>query len=651
MKKPTIISGRVLLLALVGMLLAQAGLWWDISDGDPLPLSGAGGTERHLEAYWYAAEARAWVLDQPVLVPDEYRRPIVTWAYYGIFELAGANLRSVHALAGLASLATTVLLVLGIARTGQRRLAVLVGWICALHPIWNAGTITAYPSHLAALWGTAVLLLGAHGGVLRWGVAVALGAVGALWLHAGVGLGVVALAVEGWWRFTRRDAASTPRRSWAFPAGTALIVGLGFLALFAPHSSPAQLPWRQLPAESLFRSFPALTLWTLVSLLIWSTRKKSHRFDSALDRMTATLLPIGFAWASLQADGAVRSFIVVFPWLAYQASQLLERIAAFTALRPLPWASARGVGVLIASGVAGALLVTGWLRVLGESADQGESPWLWLFVLMSITIAFMTPLWVPRSRSVWAPVFGAVFLFVVWGGGWAVQLGHVRKTHAYTSQQLGALLLPTAVLSGPAAAALAFENTFPVTYSPESPGALAERAPFGVSSTHWCRIEETDEAIDRQFIGEEPIEFIEVLHVQSRPLRLYRFERTLGPRSAFEDAVRMVREREYPPAKELLSAVIAAWPSCSPAWTKLGNCMTAEDRPRGAYSCYQRAILAESGRAEAQLALASVFLTDRLYRQALFHLEAALESLPEHPLLTAEAKRLRRLVAQAPRSQ
>lgn len=645
MKETTTISGRLLLLALVGMLLAQAGLWWDISDGDPLPLATAGETERQLEAYWYAAEARAWALDQPVRVPDEYRRPIVTWSYYGIFQVAGVSLRSVHALAGLAGLATTVLLVLGIARTGQRRLAVLVGWICALHPVWNAGTITAYPAHLAALWGTATLLLGARGGVLRWGVALALSAVGALWLHSGVGLVGVALAVEGWWTFTRRDAASAPRRSWAFPVGATFIVGLGFLALFAPHASPAQLPWRQLPAESLFRAFPALTLWALVSLLIWSTRKKSHRFDPALDRMTATLLPVGFVWASLQADGAMRSFIVIFPWLAYQAAQLLERIAAFAALRPQPWASARGVGVLIASGVAGGLLVTGWLRILGEMSDRGASPWLWVFALTSTAIAFMTPLWIPRSRSVWAPAFGAVFLFVVWGGGWAVRLGHVKETHAYTSEQLGALLLPTAVLSGPAAAALAFENSFPVTYSPESPGALSERSPFGVSSTHWCRVEETDESVDRQFIGDEPIEFIEVLHVQSRPLRLYRFERTLGPRSAFEDAVRMVREREYSPAQGLLSAVIAAWPSCSPAWTKLGNCLSAEDRPRGAYSCYQRAILAEPGRAEAQLALASVFLTDRLYRQALFHLEAALESLPEHPLLTAEAKRLRRLVA------
>lgn len=646
------VSRSVFFFCLIAMLIVQGALWWDIADGDPFSAGGSAETERQLEDYWYMAEARSMYLGQPISSPDEYRRPALTALYSLAFRAAGLSRMTVHSVAGVALLLATLLTVMGFARRVGRRPAVVAGWLLALQPVWNAASVTAHPSHVASVVILASLLIGS--GVRQWRLVAGftLSLFGALFLHEAVGLASVALLIEGWRRTLRgRESTATGRSTWAFPAGAALFVGVGLFLLLAPHSSLTTIPWASLANGKIIESFPVLTLLGVVSLFMWATT--TSRSPDPFDRVSATVLTLGFFWASLQQAGTVQCFLILIPLLAYQAALLFERSLRHGESSALQWSAPLAIGLSLCVGFSLWIFGKSWTEQLARLAKQDEVPWSGVVTLVVVSMALSAPLWRRLSGSPWAPSLGAVLLLVVWGGGWAVRLGHVEMTHAQASGQLPALILPNAVISGPAAAALALGSELAITYGVVSPGQLPFQTAVGVSSTHWCRFEGREWATvgedPDQRLGRTSLERTDSFRIDTIEVELFRFDRALGPRSAFEEAVHRLRSRELVQAEEMLSLVLTSWPDSGAAWAQLGHCLQRAERPRGAYLSYQRAILAEPQRLTAQFELARLYLSENAPRQALFHLRVAAKHVPEDPKLAQKIGRIERSLGKVPR--
>ncbi|MEM7232963.1 MAG: glycosyltransferase family 39 protein, partial [Planctomycetota bacterium] len=272
---------------LVLILLTDLAVTW-IHPWADAPLHYSRDNSLTIDGYWYFAEARSWIEGQPdAQVHDSYSRPLISWPAYALFSIAGVNHASVRMLSSLGSLLTIGLLAWLVRKRYGDRWALCAAAFLALHPAWHGFVRSAVVYPWIAFWLLAVFAIAAGRSWWRWSAAVALTGGLVLTLKSIVLIALLALAIDGVRRLTRKHSLS--RNGWiglsVFGTVGALAAGPWTFPMFWTRigrylrglSDGDQFdPWANfLDFESrsrLFSSAPFLVVASLASVYILVSR-------------------------------------------------------------------------------------------------------------------------------------------------------------------------------------------------------------------------------------------------------------------------------------------------------------------------------------------------------------------------------------------
>ncbi|MFN0059672.1 MAG: hypothetical protein ACKVX7_14540 [Planctomycetota bacterium] len=598
--------------------------------------------------YWYGIDARAARLGIESDVAPRYSQPLMTAASTMFSVVLGPWAGSLRFLVGFGGLVVTLLVALLVRRTQGHHAGIFAAWLLALDPVWNAYARSVAPELLAAAGVVGSVWLAASPRPWQCALGVGLAVTAGAFLHPAAWIVLPAMFWDGW----RRLVALGARAGWgpslcanAELVGVVCAFGAGLATIsLASGASLSDLPrnWLELEARvPLFSSFGILLVLAWVSALFTlGFKTRTDEFTAALHRLSTGTLWGGMALIGASGTESLAAFLVLVPFAVLETTRLLQHSVDFAEATPRRWLDVRGFALLGAALVGTLWWLEQWRLATGARSDP--SLFIALFAAGLITISVLGLPWlVPRWR--WQSSLGGVLalVFVAWAPVWGREMGRATHDLEHASRQLTAILLPSAQLSGPLAAALSIANDLPVlahAIEPAMPNGEDQRGSHVVGGPE-----------EQPFLATNPrdYEFIEEFHVSGRALRLYRRVRSPAVRSLFELGVADRRAGDPASAENYFYAVLRTWPRLAPAWSQLGECLRAQDQRISAYQCFLNAVQDDPGSVTSHVALASLYLVSGYRREALDHLYAAQRADPDNLDLARESLQLARELGDA----
>ncbi len=583
--------------------------------------------------------------------------PLVNLPAAFLYWVAGPRSAPARAFAALGSVATLLLLAILL----RRRFAdapSLLGLI--LFSIDPAGLVVGRDGIVEpwiAFWSLVAVAAAASGNGRHWWHGGVLTGIAAWGVDPAVLLVVPAILLEGWLRVrrTRDPRARRAGAAWFCLFGTALVL----FELFHPEArqmfgGAAASPWwnaLRLEARSgLFSAAPLLLpLAAAGTLRFAGWVSHSCGGSRSTERLMHAALWGGVVTLAIADGSALRHLAPLLGPMVYAAVSLANGVAIAVRSSAVPIRPRRALGVAVAP--AAALLLVALVQATAAFAPDGVLPHLAAAGIIGAS-AWIAPRATPAFAK--AILFPLCFvLATIPPLARTLALAHrPEMTLARAGEMLPALLLPGARLVGSEAHALGADTGF--TTGGQSSGAghwkelCAEIRARGGSHVVVERPREPVEFFAACREEGLPLFLVECFHIRGRPVLLLRVAISPHRLSSFELGLYALDEGRLEDAERGFLEVLKGTPTCGPAWTRLGQIRSRVGDAEGAYRCYQAAIQTDPSRVQAHVALAGIYMTRDLVREALHHLEQALAAEPGNERIRLEVEKLARSLAEKP---
>ncbi len=656
-------------LLLLGVLAGESLLLWSHAGHDP-SLNYNRDLSLSIDGYWYLAEARAWVLDEPLEVDPHYRSQLlsaVAGVVHWLFGVCAESSRFPNWFAAMLALSVIYFMVRGAYNSNA---GIAAACLLAIQPMWleYARSPILYP--LAAVFVCLILYWAVQPGLAKLSVAIALTIGCGFLLKAILWILLPALLLELYGRLAHSGWADS--QVWKFRWIGAAALGAGGLLAFGPWAQPDF--WRQIQNYLGGDDFALLTqLWNfevrsnwfsatgLLSIAglagAWLLAARGLEYDEeptqsngggrqkAIARVSLFVLMLGLPLFAVADYSPLRYLVIFLPCLVLLALttvlSLRDRDSRAAYLKSLKnFQSSQTLRTRFTHGVALVGLGVVSLYVILAFGRSFES-WGWAERAL-FSLSLLTVLGALRSADRTLPLLGASLLMATSLPLWRV-LEPQPQTLTTAGHELPQLIDSQATLLGPFAHAMTVDNHLEaqqVSSLRFGEGRLRKQLEE-LGSTHLV----TDSG-DADFVrsvfarGGVPLELLTTFFIRGELVYLYRFSGVEIARAPFEAGVQARLRGDLPQAVAALKRAVQAAPKSAPGWSQLGIALLASGVPDQAHRALETAIELDPNRLAAHLALAELYYRSGYQPEAIRHLSQALRLDPNHEWASSTLRKI-----------